>query len=437
MQGRTDMTPITKKSTNNAAYILICSLLLTGSCFAEENSAQTAPKQPTEEQTTPEQAPANSNTAADNNDVEVVDVVELDLTADEASLDAFLDTEAKDLEKFAKKFKEDAAFREKLAELFLSCEQCRFTANDGTVVENIHFRDLPEDIKKDSKQKFIANYAAWLTGAVQKIQASKPSWHGLTPLDVAFLLPFCYISGRQVRGAGVPGTDELLTLSGPLKIAGDIALGYVANMFATLCHECGHAATYRMLYGRWPESVTLGSCDPQRPAIISTPGGALALRGLDLGGATKCPEIDLREARCIPMFAAGGICGMAGYYGLKKLVHGILGKELSMMGEMDARYKSIENFYISANNGISGLCGFAQNSNTEGARTFFTNRPYLALPFIVDMAIWIQLKNVLLMHDSQGTDANGIATATKFQFDKLWDTIAKQAKSTVSAAKPA
>lgn len=433
------------------AYIFICSLLLTGSCFAEENQTQTSEKSPSEDQTTTESAPAGNNTTTDNNDVEIVDVVELDLAADDAALDAFLDTEAKDLEKFAKKFKEDAAFREKLAELFLSCQPCRFTANDGTVVENMHFRDLPEDIKKGFKQRFIADYAAWLTGAAQKIQASKPSWHGLTPLDVAFLLPLCYTTGRQVRGAGVPGIDELLTLSAPLKIAGDVALGYAANMFATLCHECGHAVVYRMMYGRWPESVTIGSSNSKRPAIISTPGGALALRGLNLNGVTSYPGngISLHEARSIPVCAAGGICGIAGYHGFRKLVYGILGKELSMMGEMDARYKWLEGQFISGNNSIRGLFGLAQNTNAEMATNFFANHPQLTLailPLVVDMAAWLELKNVLLEHDSQGTDANCIATATKFQLDKLWDTIAakikkmrekKQRKNTTPTAKSA
>lgn len=370
----------------------------------------------------------------------------LDFSKENADFDAFWDSEFGKLERLdeiIKKIEENPAISDKLAELTLNCNLCRYTADDGTTKENLRFCQLPKDLQETTKKKCTAELLTALKRELirQNLETlttnhensetpsqKKLSWYGLSLADIITRIPICYISGRQVRDAGVPGFDEIVSISGPFKIVGDIILGYCSNMFATICHEAGHSIAYRSLYGKWPEKVTIGSDDSNSPALISFRNGAIALRGLDplAGAATLDSNINLKEARSIPVFAAGGISGITGYYFFKKMIHTILGKKFPNFEELGKQYERIENKLVSVDNSLHKLFGLKEDVTTESFRNrlaFNRQLQLMMLPLAVDTAIWFQLKNVILNHDVQGSDAYAIGIATGHLLDRALEKI--------------
>lgn len=374
----------------------------------------------------------------------------LDLSKENAAFDAFWDQEFANLtlDQIIKKIEENPAVADTLAELSLSCKLHSAVTDNGSITQQCHFCDLPKDIREERKQHRIADFLIEIKreAVAQEVQAlidslekpqEKPApadkWGGLTARDLIELIPVCYISGRQVRDAGVPGFDEIVSLTGPFKIIGDIALGYCSNMIATICHEAGHSIAYRALYGKWPEKFTIGSSNSDAPALLSVRNGAIALRGLNplTGVTTLDSAISFKEARSIPFLAAGGICGIAGYYGFKKLVHSMLGKKFPNPEQLDAQYKRIENKLASFDNSFYKLLGLKENTTAETIRNRLAYNQQLqlmVLPLMVDVAVWYELKNVLIHHEVQGTDASGIAIAVGHQFDKAWAKIVAKIK---------
>lgn len=373
-----------------------------------------------------------------------------DFSKEDAAFDAFWDREFAHLEldQIIKKLEENTVVADTLAELTLSCNFCRFETENGTLTENLLFCQLPQGIQEKAKKRCIADLLATfkreviareveaLIATLEKKEAppqERQPWGGLTVRDLIELIPVCYISGRQVRDAGVPDFDEIVSLSGPFKIIGDITLGYCSNMVATICHEAGHSIVYRALYGKWPEKFTIGSSNSNAPALLSVRNGAIALRGLNplIGVTTLDSAISFKEARTIPFLAAGGICGIAGYYGFKKLIHAVLGKKFPNPERLDAQYKHIENKLASIDNGIYALLGLKEDATAETIHNRLATNQQLQLmilPFMVDVAVWYELKNVLINHEVQGSDANGITIAVEHQFEKGWAKIVAKIK---------
>lgn len=142
-------------------------------------------------------------------------------------------------------------------------------------------------------------------------------WRGFAgPEELLASILICYITGRQLRNISIlPRENDTLQ-----SILGAIALGFAGNLWATICHECGHAVTYRICFGTWPESVTLGSSHPNDTPFLSALGGKLLFSGVNpFAGLTRfSPRIPFNDPKAIPVFAAGSMCGIAGYCALKK-----------------------------------------------------------------------------------------------------------------------
>ncbi|MCL5437059.1 MAG: hypothetical protein M1549_04250 [Candidatus Dependentiae bacterium] len=355
----------------------------------------------------------------------------LDLSTDIAIFDAFVNLEVPDTAiKAYERFTTDEEYRKRLVELSLGCRLYPLYAEDAQTLGYCRFQELPEQVRAGYRASFEKLHLAWLK---MQLVEQNGTWHALTPRLLALTIAISYATGRQVRGAGWPTLDELYSRWTPLTIPGDILLGYLVNMLTTLCHECGHAAAYRVFYGKWPESVTIGTCNSNAPAIISLFGGKLALRGLNFSGATTYDGdgIDPREARSLSVFAAGGISGIAGYHLLKKAVYALQGKEYAWGTEFTGRYRSIEAGLITLLNQMHGLIGLTQNADSKKVQDLITQHPELVplmLALLVDVSVWYELRNICFDYQSGRSDASYIAAALDAQFNRLYDAIAKKIK---------